>query len=154
MNVVGSLCFCSDCGSLLDLSSGTNTIKCDHCKASYSAKGTTCNDITVLIIHRQTFQALKSPLDHRQKPSLPHCEVNGPPSKRKKTKVRLPGQRYCLWKGTTDGPQVNEECPQCKNEEMMFYTLQMRSADEGTTVFFECERCGYISYPHAKEFQF
>jgi LSD1 subclass zinc finger protein len=40
MNIVGSLCFCSECGSLLDLSTGTNTIKCGHCKAPYSTKGT------------------------------------------------------------------------------------------------------------------
>jgi LSD1 subclass zinc finger protein len=39
MNIVGSLCFCSECGSLLDLSAGTSTIKCDHCKAPYSTNG-------------------------------------------------------------------------------------------------------------------
>jgi len=41
MNIVGSLCFCSECGSLLDLSSGSSTIKCDHCKAPYSTSGNT-----------------------------------------------------------------------------------------------------------------
>jgi len=40
MNIVGSLCFCSECGSLLDLSSGTSTIKCEQCKAPYSTNGT------------------------------------------------------------------------------------------------------------------
>ncbi len=39
MNIVGSLCFCAECGSLLDLSAGTSNIKCDHCKAPYSTNG-------------------------------------------------------------------------------------------------------------------
>jgi DNA-directed RNA polymerase I subunit RPA12 len=29
---------------------------------------------------------------------------------------------------------VNEECPKCKNPQMEFYTMQLRSADEGQTV--------------------
>ena len=28
---------------------------------------------------------------------------------------------------------VNEECPKCKNPKMEFYTMQLRSADEGQT---------------------
>jgi len=36
---------------------------------------------------------------------------------------------------------VDEECPKCKNPKMYFYTMQMRSADEGQTVFYECMKC-------------
>ena len=38
---------------------------------------------------------------------------------------------------------VDEECPRCKHPQMSFYTMQMRSADEGQTVFYECLKCGY-----------
>ena len=38
---------------------------------------------------------------------------------------------------------VDEECSKCKNPTMLFYTMQMRSADEGQTVFYECPKCGY-----------
>mmetsp|Transcript_22347 Transcript_22347/g.75240 ORF Transcript_22347/g.75240 Transcript_22347/m.75240 type:complete len:121 (-) Transcript_22347:338-700(-) len=38
---------------------------------------------------------------------------------------------------------VNEQCEQCKNPEMYYYTMQLRSADEGQTVFYECPRCQY-----------
>ena len=38
---------------------------------------------------------------------------------------------------------VEEECPRCKNPEMETYSVQMRSVDEGETVFYECTRCGY-----------
>ncbi len=33
-------------------------------------------------------------------------------------------------------------CPQCGRLEMFYHTKQLRSADEGTTVFYRCE-CGY-----------
>ena len=36
---------------------------------------------------------------------------------------------------------VGEECPKCKNPKMYFWTQQLRSADEGQTVFYECPKC-------------
>lgn len=38
---------------------------------------------------------------------------------------------------------VSEECPKCKADTMEYYTMQLRSADEGQTVFFECRACGH-----------
>ncbi|RLN71008.1 hypothetical protein BBJ28_00002487 [Nothophytophthora sp. Chile5] len=38
---------------------------------------------------------------------------------------------------------VEETCPKCNNPEMDYYTLQLRSADEGQTVFYECKKCGH-----------
>ena len=36
---------------------------------------------------------------------------------------------------------VDEPCPKCPNQVLRFYTMQLRSADEGQTVFYECEKC-------------
>ena len=36
---------------------------------------------------------------------------------------------------------VDEPCPKCDNHVLRFYTMQLRSADEGQTVFYECEKC-------------
>ncbi|XP_049281629.1 DNA-directed RNA polymerase I subunit RPA12 [Anopheles funestus] len=42
-----------------------------------------------------------------------------------------------------EGPIVNRQCPMCGNDQMSYATLQLRSADEGQTVFFTCTKCKY-----------
>lgn len=44
-----------------------------------------------------------------------------------------------------DGPVVERRCPVCKNDTMSYATLQLRSADEGQTVFYTCTKCKYVS---------
>jgi DNA-directed RNA polymerase I subunit RPA12 len=42
---------------------------------------------------------------------------------------------------SADGCVVERKCPNCKNDKMSYVTLQLRSADEGQTVFYTCIRC-------------
>ncbi|XP_030376153.1 DNA-directed RNA polymerase I subunit RPA12 [Scaptodrosophila lebanonensis] len=43
----------------------------------------------------------------------------------------------------SDGPVVERKCPKCGHDKMSYATLQLRSADEGQTVFFTCLQCKY-----------
>jgi DNA-directed RNA polymerase I subunit RPA12 len=36
---------------------------------------------------------------------------------------------------------IQEPCPKCAHPELYFYTMQLRSVDEGSTVFYECPKC-------------
>ena len=40
-------------------------------------------------------------------------------------------------------PKVKETCPKCGNDEAYTHTVQMRSGDEGETIFFRCTKCSY-----------
>lgn len=42
-----------------------------------------------------------------------------------------------------EGPVVERKCPKCGNDKMSYATLQLRSADEGQTVFYTCIKCKY-----------
>ncbi len=40
-------------------------------------------------------------------------------------------------------PSVTVECPKCSNNEAYVWQVQTRGADESTTQFFRCTKCGY-----------
>lgn len=38
-------------------------------------------------------------------------------------------------------PEVDEECPKCKNKKSYFWLAQTRAGDEPETRFFKCTKC-------------
>ena len=43
---------------------------------------------------------------------------------------------------------ILEPCPKCGHPEVAYYTVQLRSVDEGQTVFHECPNCKYTWSVH------
>lgn len=50
-------------------------------------------------------------------------------------------------KGTSEGmlgPTIERICAKCGHNEMTYKTQQMRSADEGMSIFYYCVKCGSL----------
>ncbi|KAL4780354.1 transcription factor S-II-domain-containing protein [Aspergillus varians] len=43
----------------------------------------------------------------------------------------------------TSGPRVEMDCIKCPSKEVTYAQVQMRSADEGSTIFYTCLKCGH-----------
>jgi DNA-directed RNA polymerase I subunit RPA12 len=115
MSAIGSLVFCTDCGNLLDGSAGKQNVvlTCTVCGANN--KDTSSK--TVVTVSKPTAfpSALRAKRSEVQ--TLSEDDVN-----------------------TTS--VIAQRCEECGREEVRYYTQQLRSADEGSTVFYECD-CGH-----------
>jgi DNA-directed RNA polymerase subunit M len=40
-------------------------------------------------------------------------------------------------------PKVNAHCEKCGHNEAVYWQLQTRSADEASTTFYRCKKCGF-----------
>ncbi|SPN98571.1 related to DNA-directed RNA polymerase I A12.2 subunit [Cephalotrichum gorgonifer] len=116
MTTIASLVFCTACGTLLPESIGNtrNLLKCDCCTLENRDVG----------INKTT--AVTKPTDF---PSVLRQKLHSSVKAVEKHKIDTMAK-------------TDEKCPKCGAEEVRFTTLQLRSADEGTTVFFYCD-CGY-----------
>ncbi|KAF8471989.1 hypothetical protein BDZ91DRAFT_775422 [Kalaharituber pfeilii] len=114
MPSVGSLVFCGDCGNLLDSTSGNEQLVCEQCGL------VTQDSTTKIVTTRSAPSAFPSSL------------------RQKRSAVQTLSSDDLQTEAT-----IKQTCPQCSNPEMKFYTLQLRSADEGATVFYRCDKCGH-----------
>ncbi|KAI9799825.1 MAG: hypothetical protein M1825_004385 [Sarcosagium campestre] len=115
MSAIGSLVFCKDCGNLLDRPSGSSSsVTCEVC-------GAICED------------TLSSTVVSKSKPSAFPSALR---AKRSDVQVLSDADEQ------PRGAITQMTCEQCGRLEMRYYTMQLRGADEGTTVFYTCE-CGY-----------
>ena len=106
--------FCNRCGSLLEIPD-CNPIVCSMCHASTTFERTFQNIIL-------TKSAAKPP---------PNWLLQFEEEEREKLsgKVKQTGGTRAV---------IDESCPNCNHPQMEYYTMQLRSADEGATVFYEC----------------
>ncbi|KAI5818626.1 DNA-directed RNA polymerase i 13.7 kda polypeptide [Pyronema omphalodes] len=113
MSAVATLVFCSDCGNLLDRSPGSDKLVCQMCTA---VSTDTSSKTTTTTSNERSFPSAlrlkRSAVQTLDADDL-HTEA-----------------------------KISQTCPACGNGEMWFFTLQLRGADEGATVFYRCE-CGH-----------
>ncbi|KAI8622529.1 transcription factor S-II-domain-containing protein [Chytriomyces sp. MP71] len=114
-----SLLFCPDCGSLLDPPTGTETsVQCTLCAC---------------ILPAEAFDALEVVTA-----SGAHAFTERPAPKRRDENGDEDTVAHLR-----DGATIKERCPKCDAPEMVFHTAQLRSADEGQTIFYSCVKCGF-----------
>ncbi|ORY65367.1 uncharacterized protein BCR38DRAFT_342392 [Pseudomassariella vexata] len=115
MASIGSLVFCMDCGNLLPASMGNekNILKCECCGAENKDKAS------------QTIVTQSKPSDF---PSL----------LRQKLSTVQTVERH---KVQTEAIDTSVSCEKCGRSNIRFSAVQLRSADEGSTIFYTCD-CG------------
>ena len=52
-------------------------------------------------------------------------------------------QKFLRENSKTVRATIEEPCIKCGHGEVGYYTAQLRSVDEGQTVFYECPKCGH-----------
>ncbi|KAG2226064.1 hypothetical protein INT45_011681, partial [Circinella minor] len=131
-NLIGSLLFCPECGNLLDMPGADDDILlCNQCSHAFQTTGM-CHfaPSTHIHLHQQSYEQTKVVTT-----SSAHAFQS--PLKAKRHLVQQS-------KGAKQAEAtIKEKCPNCGNDEMAYHTMQLRSADEGQTVFYNCKKCGY-----------
>ncbi|RDL30828.1 DNA-directed RNA polymerase subunit [Venustampulla echinocandica] len=114
MSAVGSLVFCTECGNLLDISTGNtkNILICDCCGAENK------DNASKTIVTKSNPSSFPSAL-------------------RAKRSIFQKVERDDL----ENTQKAQETCTACGRTEVTFVSVQLRSADEGSTIFYTCD-CG------------
>ncbi|KAF8633178.1 hypothetical protein AX15_001477 [Amanita polypyramis BW_CC] len=111
---IGSLLFCPSCGTLLALpKDGEAVVTCEQCNHEEPTSSYENIEITT----RSHPDAFPSAL--RQK---------------RKTQTKKHDKR-------DEGTLVSEKCPVCGHLQAYSKEMQLRSADEGSTIFYTCSSC-------------
>ena len=109
--------FCIDCGDLLDFEIiNNNNVKCQKCGGE-----TSLDNIKNHVIETE------------EKYEFSKIWVNKLKNKEDKLRTEQKNERTI----------INEKCPKCNYNQMYYYTIQTRDADEGSTVYYECVKCHY-----------
>ncbi|KAJ1401730.1 hypothetical protein B484DRAFT_338889 [Ochromonadaceae sp. CCMP2298] len=106
--------FCSVCGTILDAPEG-DTVQCSHCPFTCKFEEISGSEV----------------MTHSVPTARPTWAVDD-------GEEDAAGGKELVTHAT-----IEEPCPRCNHHELYFYTMQLRSVDEGSTVFYECPRCSY-----------
>ncbi|KAH9820879.1 DNA-directed RNA polymerase I subunit RPA12 [Teratosphaeria destructans] len=123
MAAIGSLVFCTDCGNLLEPNPMRKTfIECEICGTQNRGIGS-----LPVIYHHMVVVTTSKPSAF---PSSLRTRLTSDVQDMSETDMQ------------TDAT-IKLSCEKCGCEEVRYYTQQLRSADEGSTVFYTCPQCGF-----------
>lgn len=109
--------FCDECGELLDFEIiKKNNIICQKCGGEIP-----------LDVIREHFIQTKDTYEQSR------VWVNKLKNKEDKLRAQQKVKRTV----------ISDKCPKCGYGQMYYFTIQTRSADEGSTVFYECVKCRF-----------
>ncbi|KAG9244690.1 transcription factor S-II-domain-containing protein [Calycina marina] len=114
MAAIGSLVFCTDCGDLLESSTGNKEtiLVCACCgKENRDTASTTI-----------TTESKPSSFPSRLRQERSSIQTIQQEDREKDAKIAV-------------------SCPECEEKEVRYTSAQLRGADEGSTIFYTCPNC-------------
>lgn len=135
MSAIGSLVFCTDCGNLLDSSTGdANTLlTCACCGTENQGK------VVHVLIQKNQIKVYTNNSDTSSKTVVTRTKPSSFPSllRQKRSAVQT-----VEMSDRDNEATAMETCPECGRTEVKYQSLQLRGADEGSTNFYTCQ-CGH-----------
>jgi DNA-directed RNA polymerase I subunit RPA12 len=130
MALVGTLLFCTVCGSILQRCPlDQDMIKCDMCATPNNSKIILCKQCLRLIRIDRWPASQKTT-------SAPEAFPSRLFDKQSNVQI-LTAEDRDTWATTP------KACPKCDNAELRFRDVQTRGVDEGSTIFYKCPACGH-----------
>ena len=129
--------FCDDCGSLLADSAGSIII-CDTC--GKNCKGVFLNSLSICVPAENILVTDFTFLGELSSHTMTSKSNNFPSTLR--TRLTSKTQKLTA-KDLENTRRIVRECTQCHAKELIWSEAQMRSADEGSTIFYRCPDCGH-----------
>ena len=131
---IDRVCFCKDCHSILNLPNRDNKLTCPYCDFSVDAKNIDKADRKPTRGENTTNDMAVGKT--RQISTILEME--------KELKKQLRGQL-----SGTSLKMIDEECPKCHAPRMAYTERQLRSVDEGQSIFYQCLKCGHKHILHS-----
>ncbi|BEJ15062.1 hypothetical protein CspHIS471_0408290 [Cutaneotrichosporon sp. HIS471] len=117
---IGALLFCPACGTLLDLPrDDQDEIDCHQCGRKEPASS------------------------YENLPTKTFSSANAFPSALKAKRALVQNNVDESEAAKDRDPIANERCDNCGHIGMSYKEMQLRSADEGSTIFYKCLNCGH-----------
>lgn len=148
---IGSCLFCDMCGTLLDKKvvlpgQQRPMVECHRCQAMNEGSSCALAHIYIYILlliflySNAHLFLLRHHTDTSQQVIVTRSRPDAFPSALRDKRAQV--QKLTAEQRQNTRARTEQLCEKCGQEEVWYHTMQLRSADEGSTVFYECD-CGH-----------